>query len=70
MLVRARTKYKTVTILFYTHKIRKLRKRFVKDPIYNIQYWILKNIIQDDVIEDFAQDNELLYDYYNEPRDY
>ena len=39
--------------------------------IDKIKWWILEHIIKDDIIEEYAQDKELLHDYYNsEPVDY
>lgn len=38
--------------------------------IYNIQYWILNNVIKEDIIQDYCIDFELLEDYYNEPPEY
>ena len=39
--------------------------------IDKIKWWILEHIIKDSIIEEYAQDKQLLDDYYNaEPVDY
>jgi len=35
-----------------------------------IKWWILANIIKDELIEEYAQDKELLRDYYLSEPDY
>ena len=47
----------------------KLRQKYYNHT-YNIKTWILRNIIKNDVIEEYCIDLDLLHDYYNEEPDY
>lgn len=51
------------------YKVHKTKREFDKH-LYNFQYWILNKVIDDDVIEEYAIDTEMLHDYYNEEPEY
>ena len=48
---------------------RKIKRNW-ENMINKIKWWILEHIIKDDIIEEYAQDKELLHDYYNSEPDY
>ena len=49
---------------------RKIKRNW-ENMINKIKWWILEHIIKDSIIEEYAQDKQLLDDYYNaEPVDY
>lgn len=50
----------------YKEKKRRLKYRY-NTRMFSIKSWVLLYIIGNDVVSDYAIDNDLLYDYYNEP---
>jgi hypothetical protein len=49
---------------------RKIKRNW-ENMINKIKWWIMENVIKDDLIQEYVIDKQLLDDYYNsEPVDY